>query len=219
MSLSIYEIIIRIIISLVLGGIIGYERENTGKAAGLRTHILVCIGSTIIMISNIMIFNEFHPYTTMDPTRLGAAVISGIGFLGAGTIIREGVNIQGLTTAASIWVVGCIGLSIGSGYYFLSVFATLCIFLILKVFGYFENTRSISYGGKYQVTIKHELEFDTNKLIEYLSENKIEMLKYSSKKEEIDLYLLFDNQNIYLEFLNILSVNTNISYFNSIQIQ
>ncbi|MBX9186316.1 MgtC/SapB family protein [Clostridium sp. K04] len=102
--------------AVIFGGIIGYGRERERRPAGLRTHILVSIGATLAMITNIYMCKIYNGYT--DPTRLGAQVISGIGFLGAGTIIVTGKNkVRGLTTAAGLWACACMGLAIGAGFY------------------------------------------------------------------------------------------------------
>lgn len=122
---------LRLVLACVLGGIIGYEREHTRRPAGFRTHILVCVGSALVMITSEFIFNKYLHMTAIDPTRLGAQVISGIGFLGAGTIIREGFNVKGLTTAASLWAVSCVGIAAGIGFYEGAVAATVLIYLTL----------------------------------------------------------------------------------------
>ncbi len=124
--------IFKIFLSVVFGGIIGYERQHTHRPAGLRTHILVSIGSTLIMMTSDFIFYNYEGLTNFDPTRLGAQVISGIGFLGAGTIIREGFSVKGLTTAASLWAVSCVGLAIGSEYYVGATVATVAIYVVLN---------------------------------------------------------------------------------------
>lgn len=110
-----FELVLRLLISAIIGGLIGLEREANNRPAGFRTHILVTIGSALIMLISSQAFREIGG--TVDPSRLAAQVVSGIGFLGAGTIIRDGSNIKGLTTAASIWVCGGLGLAIGGGYY------------------------------------------------------------------------------------------------------
>lgn len=153
MYLTLLEIIERLSLSIVFSGLIGIEREATKKPAGFRTHILVCVGATCIMLSSIKLFEIYKLQTTMDPARLGAQVVSGIGFLGAGTIIREGFNVKGLTTAASIWAVGCIGLAIGSGFYDISIVSTLLILLTLKIFGILEDKLG-EKEQKYLVEIK-----------------------------------------------------------------
>lgn len=125
------DILLKLALSIVLGALIGFEREYTNRPAGLRTNILVCLGATLVQIISIEIFSNYHHLTNVDPARLGAQVISGIGFLGAGTIIREGANIKGLTTAASLWVVACIGLAIGQGIYIPAIIAALLSFITL----------------------------------------------------------------------------------------
>lgn len=124
------EIMLRLIIASVLGGIVGYEREHMNRPAGFRTHILVCAGAALMMITSQFLLDKY-PGTNIDPSRLGAQVISGIGFLGAGTIIRDGFNVRGLTTAASLWAVSCVGIAVGSGFYVGALITTALIFLTL----------------------------------------------------------------------------------------
>ena len=122
---------LRLVLACVLGGIIGYERENMHRPAGFRTHILVCVGSALVMVTSEFIFKRYIGQVNLDPTRLGAQVISGIGFLGAGTIIREGFNVKGLTTAASLWAVSCVGIAAGIGFYEGAIAATILIYITL----------------------------------------------------------------------------------------
>ncbi|MFC6231441.1 MgtC/SapB family protein [Paenibacillus allorhizosphaerae] len=119
--------------SALLGGLIGLEREWHNHAAGFRTHILVCLGSTSIMLLSIYGFEAFvhEPNVRVDPARLAAQVISGIGFLGAGAILRTGSTVSGLTTAASVWVVAAIGLSIGAGFFYPALLTTLLVLISL----------------------------------------------------------------------------------------
>ncbi len=124
-------IVLRLILACILGGIIGNEREHMNRPAGFRTHILVCIGSALVMITSEYLFRQYKGFTNMDPARLGAQVISGIGFLGAGTIIREGFNVKGLTTAASLWAVSCVGIAAGIGFYEGAITATILIYITL----------------------------------------------------------------------------------------
>lgn len=123
------NVIIPLLVSALLGGLVGYERERANRPAGLRTHILVCVGSTLIMMVSIDMFRMYRGATPVDPGRIAAQVVSGIGFLGAGTILREGPTIRGLTTAASLWVVAGVGLAVGSGLYGPAV-ATVVIILV-----------------------------------------------------------------------------------------
>jgi putative Mg2+ transporter-C (MgtC) family protein len=130
-----WHITLRLLLALLLGGIIGLEREQNNHAAGLRTHILVCLGSTLIMLLSMYGFNAFVNETNVriDPARLAANVITGIGFLGAGTIVFNGSSISGLTTAASLWVVAAIGLSIGAGFYYPAIISTVMVFISLYI--------------------------------------------------------------------------------------
>lgn len=128
-----YEIIIslRLFLAALLGGLIGLERESLNKSAGLRTHILVCLGSCLIMITSVEIFETVGHGRIGDPARIAAQVVSGIGFLGAGTIMRSGFGVKGLTTAASLWLVAAIGLAVGIGSYAASIICTMIVFIIL----------------------------------------------------------------------------------------
>ncbi|MFC1704463.1 MgtC/SapB family protein [Candidatus Omnitrophota bacterium] len=128
------EIIVRILAALLCGGLIGLEREIKHKwGAGFRTHILVCIGSTLIMLTSFYVFDIYKDVARFDPGRLAAAVITGIGFLCAGTIIRQGDSIAGLTTAASLWIVAAIGLAIGCGFYTGATIGTVVVLITLMV--------------------------------------------------------------------------------------
>jgi len=118
---------LRLVLALIFGGIVGFERETSGRPAGLRTHLLVCIGSTLITIVSITGF----PFTA-DPARVAAQIVSGVGFLGAGTIMKEGLSIKGLTTAASLWVVAGIGLALGTGNYLAATITTAFVIIALS---------------------------------------------------------------------------------------
>ncbi len=127
--IGVEDVLLRLVIAGALSGLIGWEREIHERPAGFRTHILVCLGATLIMIIS---QNLHHMYgDAADPGRIAAQVVSGIGFLGAGTIIREGVSVKGLTTAASLWAIAGIGLAIGSGFYLGGVVTALLVFLSL----------------------------------------------------------------------------------------
>lgn len=125
------EIIIRLILSAIIGGSIGIEREVNNRPAGLRTHVLVSVSSALIMLVSI---DGFSGLQGGDPARLASQVVSGIGFLGAGTIIKTGSNIKGLTTAASLWACACVGLAIGNGYYLGGLLtATIVLFTLMSL--------------------------------------------------------------------------------------
>jgi len=122
----------RLTLSALLSGIIGLERAIRGKPAGLRTHLLVSLGSTLTMLISIKMA-ELYPGKGVDPTRIAANVVAGLGFLGAGTIIHSRGSIQGLTTAASLWATGAIGLAVGCEYYQAAIQATIAMLLALHI--------------------------------------------------------------------------------------
>ena len=127
------ELVVRLLASAVAGGIIGMEREAKNRPAGLKTHILVTLGSALIMLISMYGFTGMgNDGEGGEPARLAAQVVSGIGFLGAGTILRNGNSVYGLTTAASIWVCGGIGLAIGNGYYLGGAAATFIVMMTLR---------------------------------------------------------------------------------------
>jgi len=130
--LSDISITLRLLLAALLGSLIGLERERLQWAAGLRTHMLVCVGSCLIMIVSAYGFTSvLGPNVVLDPSRVAAQVVSGIGFLGAGSIILRNEVVKGLTTAASLWAVAALGLAVGGGLYFASMAATAIMLLIL----------------------------------------------------------------------------------------
>jgi len=132
---GIVEISIRLGCAMLVGLIIGIEREYTHRPAGMRTHILVALGACVVSIAGEMIFIHYHDLgATPDPARLSAQVITGVGFLGAGTIMKEGPTVKGLTTAASLWAVACLGLASGFGYYSLALLGMAFIMVTLTLF-------------------------------------------------------------------------------------
>lgn len=132
--MSTYEIIFKLSLACILGALIGLERESLNRPAGLRTYTLVCVGSALAMVVSIDIYLQYYHTVNADPGRIAAQVVSGIGFLGAGTIMREGATVRGLTTAAGLWVVACIGLAVGSGMYIPAVVTTVLILFVLIYF-------------------------------------------------------------------------------------
>lgn len=128
-----FTMVLRLVISVLLGGIIGVERQHRGKIAGLRTHILVSLGSCLVAILSVNLYAAVQGLTNADPARLAAQVVSGIGFLGAGAIMKEGSTIKGLTTAASLWVVASVGLAIGAGMLVGAVATTILVVVALEI--------------------------------------------------------------------------------------
>ena len=140
LALSPLDILMRMLCAMVVGTVIGIEREYTHRPAGLRTHILVALGACAVMITGQLIFYQYRPLGgTSDPARLAAQVISGVGFLGAGTIMREGVNVKGLTTAASLWAVACLGIAAGAGYYTVALVGMVLMFITLTLLEVLQN--------------------------------------------------------------------------------
>ncbi len=124
--LSNSEVLIRLALALLASALVGYERERTKHPAGLRTHMLVCIGATLITLISIKMFPDDH-------TKLAAGIVTGIGFLGAGTIFKDKNNVRGLTTAASIWAVAGLGMALGEGVYFIAAAGTAAILFVLEL--------------------------------------------------------------------------------------
>jgi putative Mg2+ transporter-C (MgtC) family protein len=134
-TLSWWEVLVRLALASVLGGAIGLERELREREAGLRTHLLVALGSALFTLVSAYAFRDFEfsrvGGVTFDPSRIAAQIVTGIGFLGAGAIIRQGLAVRGLTTAASLWVVAAIGMASGAGYYTAAAIATVLVIATL----------------------------------------------------------------------------------------
>ncbi|SUY45348.1 Mg2+ transport protein [Clostridium putrefaciens] len=191
-----YEIIFRLLMAIVIAGGIGYERESRNRPAGFRTHILVCVGAAVIAMIQIKAVDDSLKKVIENPIlasavksdvgRMGAQVISGIGFLGAGAIIHEKGSIKGLTTAASLWVVACIGLAVGMGYYVLAILSGVSVIAILGILKRFES--KFLYKGK---IMKIEIQYDDEKLQtqvlnDYFNRKKIKIknIEYSIEDED-----------------------------------
>ncbi len=153
-SITTASVILRLVLAAVFGGVIGFERESTKKPAGLRTHMLICIGSALVMMTGQYIYESVAP--GVDPARLGAQVVSGIGFLGIGTIIVIGrQHVRGLTTAAGLWASACMGLAIGIGFYAAAAVGGVLIFIVETVL-----RRLDGYISKFSRTLNLYIEID-----------------------------------------------------------
>ncbi len=126
-----WEPLEKVVLIILLSSLIGFEREIRHKGAGLRTHILVGVGSALIVLTSFHVFDIYKDITTVDPTRMITGIVTGIGFLCAGTIIRGGNQISGLTTAATLWIVAGIGMAVAAGLYVPAVLYTLVVFFVL----------------------------------------------------------------------------------------
>ena len=153
-TLTLFWVFVRFALAVVLGGVIGMERGKKRHPAGLRTHLVVCIGSASVMMVSQYIFNTMNG--AADPARLGAQVISGIGFLGVGTIVVTGRNqVTGLTTAAGLWASACMGLAIGIGFYEGAVIMCLFLYLVLEVIDRLD-AEYVKYSNKFQLFIEYD---------------------------------------------------------------
>lgn len=134
------QIILRVLVGAVLGAVVGFERERQDQPAGLRTHMILVIGATLAMVLSVNLgYLYARPGTPADPARLAAQVISGIGFLGAGAILRYGFTVKGLTTATSLWTMAIVGMAVGAGYYLIGVVTTALMLVVLVVLNILEN--------------------------------------------------------------------------------
>jgi putative Mg2+ transporter-C (MgtC) family protein len=154
------EVTIRLVLAAVLGGAVGLERELREREAGLRTHLLVSVGAAVFTLVSAYGFSDFRygmgSGLTLDPTRIAAQIVTGIGFLGAGAIIRQGLSVRGLTTAATLWVVAAIGLASGAGYYSVAVIGTgIVLFSLypLRLVAYRAMVRLRPEEGRLLVTL------------------------------------------------------------------
>ncbi|MCQ5210040.1 MAG: MgtC/SapB family protein [Megasphaera massiliensis] len=188
--ISTEDSIIRLVISLILGAIIGYERQSQSKSAGLRTHTLVCVGSCLCMIISINVAMEYFfefGYRNADPGRIAAQVVSGVGFIGAGTILanQKERSVRGLTTAAGIWAVSAIGLVVGAGYLVVAIVATALIFLVLTVFVRLDARLEGQFRKKYimHVVMKNNID-QARRLSHFVSDHQLHIKKFHNYSDD-----------------------------------
>lgn len=188
----------RLLLASLLGGLIGLEREIHGRPAGFRTHLLVSLGSCLFVVTSIQFYLTFGNLSGsgplgVDPGRVAAQVVTGIGFLGAGAIIREGSSIRGLTTAACLWVAAAIGVSIGVGLYLISLAVTGVALISLLLLKKIENRiKRDSYG-----TIKiwsRDIDGQMQRLVNVLGECGLELLDADVEKDVVssEIFFAFD---------------------------
>jgi putative Mg2+ transporter-C (MgtC) family protein len=194
------DVLLKLGLALVIGTVIGAEREYKNKSAGLRTLILICLGSTLFTIISGSLGAEG------ETGRIASNIVTGIGFLGAGAIMREGLTVSGLTTASSIWVTAALGMAVGASEYYLAIFATLIVFAVLTLFGYIQPVIErykkaielhITYTGEDDRSIEKEME-----------RLKLKFEKVRTIKREGDLVIQYeisgpkDGLNLFLNSLN-----------------
>ena len=167
-------IVVRLFLAMWLGGVIGLERGRLNRPAGIRTHMIVCMASALIMMLGIYM-QTVDP--NLDVTRLGAQVVSGVGFLGAGAILKDGFSVRGLTTAATLWVVACVGLAVGGGFYIAAILTTLLVYVSLKIWG----TSSVKTSSRYLSVMVYSVDETVDHL-------KMVLVNYGIHISEIGLY-------------------------------
>lgn len=162
------QIVLRVLVGAVLGAVVGLERERHDQPAGLRTHMILVIGATLAMVLSVNLgFLFARPGTPADPARLAAQVISGIGFLGAGAILRYGFNVKGLTTAASLWTMAIVGMTLGAGYYLIAVVTTLIILIVLALLDIIEK-RFLRVSSSRYITVEAVFKKGVVKSVRYI---------------------------------------------------
>ncbi len=183
-----FQLFFKLLLIFVLAGLIGLQRAALSKPAGFGTHVLVGISAVLVMECGIYLQYEMNA----DPTRIAAQLLSGIGFLGAGTILRDGFSVKGLTTAASLLAVTCIGLVVGAGFYFAGIVATIVVYFVLTYSKFISEKVSHSNEFNLEIQVKNEKEI-LEKMQEFLDDYKIEIteMKILEDKEYIKISGLY----------------------------
>ena len=182
--MEIWELILRLLASCLLGGLIGLEREYRAKEAGFRTHFLVGLGSTLFMIVSQWGFSDVlgGRNISLDPARVAAQVVSGIGFIGAGTIIFQKHVVRGLTTAAGLWVTSAIGLACGSGMYWIALAATVMVLMGLEALNFITPNFSVRHL-RISFTVKSQEEL--NEMLNFLHHQKVDLEHYKMQERQL----------------------------------
>lgn len=219
-----YSYLISIILAIILGFVLGLERELTNKWAGLRTNILVCLGSCVFTILSIKGFppNAISEYSVRvgDPARIAAQVLTGIGFIGGGTVLRHGTSIFGLTTAATLWIAAAIGMACGCGLYKIAIFSTI---LAVGVLVFIRILEKKCFPNNYKNIKRYEISvtcpsIDADDVKDYIVEKFHEIIELKRKKSDkaddlskinvvVDLKEQFDVKTIYSEFLTLKNID------------
>ncbi len=175
----------RLLISFCIGTAIGLEREYRSKAAGLRTMIMICLGSTLFTELSMII-------SPSSPDRIASTIVTGIGFLGAGVIFKDGLSVTGLTTATTIWISAALGMAVGAGQYFMAVVGLLCVLVVLAVFEKLQYLiERIHQSRNYKITFDHEA-IDENHLKEVSKELKLSFRKKREMKSHHHTIIIYE---------------------------
>lgn len=175
--------IIKLLISMILGTIIGIERQTRRRSAGMRTFALICMGATAAMLLSIWIPQTYTNFQNGDPGRIAAQILTGIGFLGAGAIIQSRGTVRGLTTAAAIWTSAITGMCVGAGMYWLSIAMTGCTLIVLILFDRLEEKRTLSGEMKSLVITFSSLNVDVESIKQILNKYKLFLIDISVDKD------------------------------------
>jgi len=181
-------IIGRVAGALVIGASIGFERTFRGRPAGFRTHSLVCVASAILMFVTVyqhqwMTFVE-HDAIRTDPTRMAQGIMTGIGFLGAGVIFKEGLTVRGLTTAASIWITSAIGILVGIGFWFAAVVGTAASLIVLALFRYIENKLPTEFYAYHVLRFERAKAMEEEAVRRLINDHGFSVANFSSRLSE-----------------------------------
>ncbi len=217
-EMNVLSTFLRLTLALFCGGILGMERGKKNRPAGLRTYMLVCVGATLVMLTNQFIYEKYG--NIGDPARLGAQVISGIGFLGAGTIIVTGRNrVKGLTTAAGLWADACIGIAIGSGFYLGAMIGCSLIFFVMSMLYRFD-TRMTANTKALDLYLEFNQMSDLGNFISYIKEHDMKILDLEMAKSNkigdvgiaVLLTLKMEKKKAHAEIIQMLSLAKGVLY-------
>jgi putative Mg2+ transporter-C (MgtC) family protein len=226
------EIIGRLLLAIVVSGLIGYDREHKNRPAGIKTHILVCVGACILALvqkeigynalNTAQVYPKLAGVVRADDARLIAQVVSGIGFLGAGTIIVQRQAIRGLTTAASIWAVACLGIAVGMGDYVIAISGTVVVFGVLV---FIQKIIRVHAYKKLEIQYKHKLEAKEF-IQQYFDEHKIEVTDVNfsvTQNEDSTVYtniyeIEIPRELSYADIIEDISLNKNIMHIQTVSV-
>ena len=205
-----WEGALRIFIAMLFGAVIGLERERRRQPAGFRTHAVLAVGSALLSIVSIYIPSVYGTGVNVDPSRIASQVVSGIGFLGAGAILRMGISVKGLTTAASLWTTAGIGLAVGAGMYLLSLFSTLVLLVVLSLMSKFER-EFLSKGTKVVRVVVEDTSGVLEELEKTLEEGRVFRVKRSGGQAEVYFEVPYEEDELSSKLRDVLKLRGVVS--------
>ncbi len=201
-----WEGILRIVLAMLFGAIIGLERERRKQPAGFRTHSVLAVGSALLSIVSIYVPSVYGSGVNVDPSRIASQVVSGIGFLGAGAILRMGVSVKGLTTAASLWTTAGIGLAVGAGMYVLSLFSTLILLMVLSLMSKVEREFILRKGVRSLRILAREQPEIVDTILSVLSEGNLTKLRRIDGEVEVFVEIPYEDKELQEKVSELLSI-------------